>query len=122
MTDLEQLPRTENEYVRKKDSVQWLKKRTEPTPREIVNAVTPKPYGQKGKTFNKLFSDVRIKGDAEFVETIAGLLKPFVDCESVNTRLDIQLQKVKDRETGETTNAWSLYIKSAERGSGRKPE
>ncbi|RQG94816.1 hypothetical protein [Natrarchaeobius chitinivorans] len=121
MTDLEQLPRTDNEYVRKDDSVQWLRERSEPTSEEIVDAITPKPYGQKGKTFNKSISDVRIKGDAEFVETIAGLLKAFVDCESMNTRLDIQLQKVKHKETGEPTDAWSLYLKSAERGSGRQP-
>ncbi len=119
MTDLERLPRTDNEYVRKEDSVRWLQERSEPTPEEIVNAVIPKPYGQKGKTFSKPISDVRIKGNAEFVETIAGLLKPFVDCESINTRLDIQLQKVKEKETGEPTDTWSLYIKSAERGSGR---
>ena len=121
MTDLEELPRTENEYVKKDDSVQWLKERSEPTPEEIMNSVISKPYGQTGKTFNKPFSDVRIKGDARFVETVAGLLKSFVDCESVNTRLDIQLQKVKDKETGKPTDTWSLYIKSAERGSGRQP-
>lgn len=52
----------------------------------------------------------------------AGLLRPFVACESVNTRLDIQLQRVKHKETGEATDAWSLYLKSAERGTGRKPQ
>jgi len=121
MTDLEQLPTTKSASVKKENSIQWLAERTEPTPEELLETVIPKPYGQTGKTFNKQLSDVRIKGDAEFVETMAGLLRPFVACESIDTRLDIKLQKVKDRDTGEVTDAWSLHLQSAERGKGRKP-
>ncbi|MFP8890626.1 hypothetical protein ACLI4U_12730 [Natrialbaceae archaeon A-CW2] len=122
MTDLEQLPRTKSDYVPKEKAVQWLTERPEPTPEEIVDSVIPKPYGQTGSTFNKQISDVRIKGDAEFVETIAGLLRPFVACESTKTRLEINLQKVKEKDTGEDTEAWSLYLKSVERGTGRRPQ
>lgn len=122
MTDLERLPRTKSEYVPKEKAVQWLVNRPEPTPEEIIESVITKPYGQTGKTFGKQISDVRIKGDAEFVETIAGLLRPFVACESVNTRLEIKLQKVKEKDTGKETEAWSLYLKAVERGTGRQPQ
>lgn len=121
MTELEQLPRTDSDYVRKKDAMGWLYRRTAPTDREIIDTIVPKRYGQTGSTFSEDISDIRIKGNAEFVETVAGLLPAFLSCESGNTRLEISLQKVTDRETGAKTDAWSLYLKAVERGNGRQP-
>lgn len=121
MTVLEGLPRTESEAVRKEHAMEWLADLDDPSAEEIVDVVVPKPYKKKGRTFAKPYSDVRIKGDAEFVETVAGLLRPFLACEATGTRLAINLQKVENKETGEITDTWALYLKSVERGSGRKP-
>lgn len=121
MTELERLPTTDSGNIRKKDAMGWLGRRTVPNEKEIIDAVVPKRYGETGSTFSKNISDIRIKGDARFVETIAGLLRPFLACESGNTRLEINVQNVTDRETGTKTDAWALYLKAVERGNGRQP-
>ena len=121
VTDLEQLPRTESGSVRKDDSMRWLEQRDEPSDKEFVKAIVPEPYGETGDRFPKPNSEIRIKGGPEFLETVAGLVKAFADYESVGTRLDIKLQKIKNRETGAETDTWSMYLKAVERGKGRRP-
>ena len=101
--------------------MRWLEQRKKPSEKELTDAVVTEPYGEMGDRFPKPNSQIRIKGDANFLETAAGLFKVFADYESVGTRLDIKLQKIKDRETGAETDTWSLYLKVVERGKGRRP-
>lgn len=54
-------------------------------------------------------------GDAEFVETFAGLLEPLLDLEGDRTRLELNLQRTEDRDSGEFTDNYALYLSVAER-------
>jgi hypothetical protein len=59
---------------------------------------------------------VRITGDPKFVETIAGLFKSIQDREDWQTRVEINLQQAEDRDSGELTGNYALYLSIAERG------
>lgn len=115
-TDLEQLKTTDSGAVRKDDAMRWLNQRTRPSDAELKAAVEPKPYGFSGSTYPTAISNVRVTGDPEFIETIAGLLKPFMDFEDHRYRLEINLQQTEDRETGDQTENYALYLSVAERG------
>lgn len=121
MTDIERIKRTDSGNIRKDDAMKWLVERSIPTDEELLQAVIPQKYGSTGKTFHKPISDIRIKGDAEFVETVAGLFKSFEKLDMGKTRLSISLGKVKDKKTGAETDTWRLYLRAVERGTGRKP-
>jgi len=115
-TDLEALPTTDSGSVRKHDAMGWLADFDEPSADELIAAVTPKPYDHSGSTFPTPISQVRVTGDAEFVTAVAGLLKPLLTWESSATRVDLKVQQIKDRETGELTDNYALYLGAAERG------
>ncbi|WP_435066083.1 hypothetical protein [Halobaculum sp. EA56] len=55
-------------------------------------------------------------GAPGFIETVAGLLKPFQGFENDKTRLELNIQRTKDRDTGELTDNYALYISVAKRG------
>ena len=113
---LDDLPTTDSGSVRKKDAMRWLNNLDEPTAHELRNAFVPKPNGFEGSTFPTSISNIRITGDPKFVETVAGLLKPIQRLEGSRTRVEINLQKTEDRETGELTGNYALYLSIAERG------
>jgi hypothetical protein len=115
-TRLERLETTDSGAVRKRDSVRWLEQLDRPTDTELKESITPKPSGFTGSSFPTEISNVRITGDAEFVETIAGLLKPFLQMEDHRNRLEINLQQTNDKETDELTGNYALYLSAAERG------
>lgn len=115
-TRLEQLETTDSGAVRKRDSVQWLEEIDRPSDRELIDSVTAKPSDFSGSTFPTEISNVRVTGDAEFIETIAGLLKPFLRMEDYRHRLEINLQHTNDRESDELTDNYALYLSVAERG------
>ncbi|QSG13721.1 Uncharacterized protein HSEST_0165 [Halapricum desulfuricans] len=102
--------------MRKKDAMRWLNNLDEPTAHELRNAFVPKPNGFEGSTFPTSISNIRITGDPKFVETVAGLLKPIQRLEGSRTRIEINLQRTEDRETGELTGNYALYLSVAERG------
>ncbi|MEF8905646.1 MAG: hypothetical protein V5A29_17245 [Haloarculaceae archaeon] len=54
-------------------------------------------------------------GDAEFVETIAALFRPLLEMDGHRTCPEINLQGTEDRETGEATGNYALYLGVAER-------
>lgn len=120
MTTLERLPRTAAGNIRKKDATAWLESLPEPTDEDILTTVVPKRYGETGKTFAKPISNIRIKGDAAFVEAVAGRFRAFNDLDINPTRLDISVGKVKDKQTGEETDVWRLYLSAQERGRGKR--
>lgn len=76
----------------------------------------PKPKGFTGSTYPTSISNIRITGDPKFVETVAGLLKPIQQLEGSRTRVEINLQQTDNRDTGETTGNYALYLSIAERG------
>ena len=115
-TDLEQLETTDSGAVRKEDAMRWLNQRTRPSDAELKAVVEPKPDGFSGSTYPTAISNIRVTGDPEFIETIAGLLKPFTDFEDHRYRLEINLQQTEDRDTGDLTENYALYLSVAERG------
>ena len=114
-TDLERLPTTDSGSVRKRNATRWLDALEEPSPTELRRAVVPKPQGFSGSTYAADVSNVRVTGDAEFVETVAALFRPLLGMEGSRTRLEINLQETEDRETGEATGNYALYLGVAER-------
>ena len=116
MTELESLPTTDSGHVKKKHAMQWLDELEKPTDEGFVQSVVPKPNGFTGSKYPTEISDVRVTGAPEFIETIAGLLKPLQKLENDKTRLELNLQQTEDRDTGELTDNYALYMSVAERG------
>ncbi len=114
-TDLERLSTTDSGSVRKRNATRWLDSLEEPSPTELRRAVVPKPQGFSGSTYAADVSNVRVTGDAEFVETVAALFRPLLELDGRRTRLEINLQETEDRETGEATGNYALYLGVAER-------
>lgn len=113
---LDTLQTTDSGSVRKSDAMRWLDSLSEPSDRQLQNAFLPKPTDFSGSTFPTSISNIRITGDAKFVETIAGLLKPIQELEDGRTRVEMNLQKTEDRDAGELTGNYALYLSVAERG------
>jgi hypothetical protein len=109
-------PTTDSGSVRKADAMKWLDSLDEPTASELKGAVLPKPSGFTGSTYPTSISNVRITGDPAFIETVAGLLKPIQDLEGSGTRVEINLQQTEDRDSGDFTGNYALYLSVAERG------
>jgi hypothetical protein len=113
---LSELPTTQSGAVKKKDAMRWLKRLKKPSDEEIRKAVVPKPNDFSGSTYPTNISTIRLTGDPEFVETVAGLFKTITQFESGNTRVEVNLQETEDRDTGEDTGNYALYLSVAERG------
>lgn len=113
---LDELPTTDAGSIRKQQAMDWLSSISEPTDAELRNAFLPKPSDFTGSTYPTSISNIRITGDAKFVETVAALLKPVQGLEGGNTRVEINLQQTENRETGETTGNYALYLSVAQRG------
>lgn len=96
--------------------MQWLRELDERSEEELKDAVVPKPADFSGSTYPTEISSVRVTGEPEFVEAVASLLKPLLDFEDDTTRLEINLQRTEDRDSGELTENYALYLSVAERG------
>jgi hypothetical protein len=116
VSQLEQLPTTDSGHVVKRHATDWLSGLDEATKQEIQESVVAKPKGFSGSKYPTEISDVRITGSPEFVEAVGSLLKPFIEFEGEETRLEINLQRTEDRSTGELTDNYALYLSVAERG------
>jgi hypothetical protein len=114
--EVSNLSTTESGSVRKADAMAWLDSLDEPTADELQDAVIPKPNGFTGSTYPTSISNIRITGDPAFIETVAGLLKPLQDLEGTDTRVEINLQQTEDRDSGDLTGNYALYLSVAERG------
>lgn len=113
--ELSGLSTTDSGSVRKADAMKWLDGLDKPTDSELKRAFVPKPTGFTGSTYPTSISNVRITGDPAFIETVAALLQPIQDLEDSRTRVEINLQQTEDRETGELTDNYALYLSVAER-------
>ena len=116
MTELRSLPTTESGAVRKSDAMKWLEGLDEPDKRELTSSVTPKPTNHSGSTHATPISNIRVTGKPEFIENFAALLKPFLEFESEDTRLELKISQIEDRDAGELTDNYALYLNVAERG------
>lgn len=114
--EIETLPTTSSGSVKKEDAMRWLDLLSEPSDRELQNAFLAKPSDFTGSTFPTSISTIRITGDPKFVETVAGLFKPIQELEGGRTRVEVNLKETEDRETGDTTGNYALYLSVAERG------
>lgn len=114
-TRLEQLQTTESGTVKKSDAMEWLNELERPSSAELKRAVVEKPDDFSGSTFPTDISTIRLTGDPEFIETIAGLFSWIVDMEDYSRRVEINLKQVEERDTGETTDNYALYLSVAER-------
>jgi hypothetical protein len=81
----------------------------------LIGAVVPKPKEHTGSTFATPISTVRVTGTPEFITEMATLLKPLLVWESSATRVALNVQRIKDRETGELTDNYALYFSTAKR-------
>lgn len=115
-TTLEQLPTTKSGSIKKADLMEWLAERNRPSPAELRRMMIEKPSDFTGSTFPTDISTIRVTGSAEFIETIAGLFTWIVDMEDYSRRVEINLKQTKDKETGEQTGNYALYLSVAERG------
>lgn len=116
MSQLEQLPTTESGHIVKRHALKWLDDIDEATEQEIRDAVVPKPEDFSGSKYPTEISGVRVTGSPAFVEAIGSLFKPLSQFEDEETRLEINLQQTEDRDTGELTDNYALYLSVAERG------
>ena len=91
-TVLEQLPTTDSGAIRKSIAMEWFANRSRPFNRELLEVITPKSKGHTGGMFATDISNVRVTGDAAYIETIAGPLQPFLQVENTSTRLESNLQ------------------------------
>lgn len=114
--ELSSLPTTDSGSVKKEDAMQWLQSLDQPSPEELNSAFIAKPSDFKGSTYPTSISNIRITGDPEFVETVAGLFNQMTELEGARTRVEINLQKTEDRDSGELTGNYALYLSVAERG------
>lgn len=96
--------------------MQWLEMLETPTEEQFKETVVPKPKDFTGSKYPTEVSDIRFTGTPEFIETVAGLHKPFLDFENAQTRLEISLKQTEDRTTGKFSGNYALYLSVAERG------
>ena len=114
-TRLEQLSTTQSGSVKKSDAMEWLEDLSPPSSAELRHAVVEKPSDFSGSTFPTDISTIRLTGDPQFIETVAGLFKWIVNMEDYSRRVEINLKRTEDRDTGETTGNYALYLSVAER-------
>lgn len=113
--DLDALRSTKSGAIRKHDSMGWLRGLDRPTSTELKSSILPKPAGFTGSTFETDISNIRITGDARFIETVAGLLTPLLELENDETRVELNLKRTKVRDTKQYTGNYALYLSVAER-------
>lgn len=78
----------------------------------------PVPYKHQGSTYAE--DGIRITGSMEFIDSILSNLKELLEFENPLTRLQLNYQESKDRESGESLGSWNCYIQVHERGSDAK--
>lgn len=115
-TELESLPTTKSGNIPKSEAMDWLKEQPRPSGAEMRRATMEKPSDFEGSTYPTDISNIRVTGDPNFIETIAGLFSWIVDMEDYSRRVEINLKETEDRETGEKTGNYALYLSLAERG------
>lgn len=102
--------------MKKTDAMEWLEDLDRPSASELRRSTIEKPSDFTGSTFPTDISTIRLTGHAEFIETVAGLFSWIVEMEDYSRRVEINLKETEDKETGEQTGNYALYLSVAERG------
>lgn len=97
--------------------MKWMKNLDEPHADDLLASIVPKPEDHSGSTFPTPISNIRVTGTPEFIEQVAKLLKPLLAWESSASRVELKVQKIKDRETEELTDNYALYFSVAKRSN-----
>lgn len=116
VTELETLPTTSSGHIKKATAMAWLENLNRPSDGELRRATVEKPADFTGSTFAADVSTIRLTGDPQFIETIAGLFSWIVGMEDYSRRVEINLKAVDDKESGTKTGNYALYLSLTERG------
>jgi hypothetical protein len=76
--------------------------------------VTPVPYKHQGSTYAE--DGIRITGSQQFIDSVLSCLKPLLDYEGTDTRLQVVYKESTDRETGADLHSYNCYIQVHQRG------
>jgi hypothetical protein len=95
--------------------MEWISELDRPSSAEMQQAIVEKPSDFSGSTFPADISTIRLTGDPQFIETVAGLFSWIVNMEDYSRRVEINLQETEDRDSGETTGNYALYLSVADR-------
>jgi len=76
------------------------------------------PYKHTGSTYAE--DGIRLTGSRGFIDSVLSNLKELLQHENGSTRLQLNYQESKDRETGIPTGSYNCYIQVHERGSEAK--
>ncbi|MDL0139889.1 hypothetical protein PNP85_10275 [Halobacterium salinarum] len=108
MSQLENLLTTDSGHVVKRDAIDWLSSLDKASEQEIRESVVEKPNNFSGSKYATEISDIRVTGSPKFVEAVGSLFKPLLEFEGADSRLEINLQGIEDRDTGELTDNYAL--------------
>jgi len=78
--------------------------------------ITPSvvPYKHEGSTYAE--DGIRLTGSREFIDSVLSRLTDLLRFENNSTRLQVNYQESKDRESGRLTGSWNCYVQVHERG------
>jgi len=74
----------------------------------------PVPYKHSGSTYAQ--DGIRITGSREFIDAMLSRIKDLLAFENASTRLQVNYQESKDKETGHPINSHNCYIQVHQRG------
>lgn len=115
MKNLKELPTTDSGHIKKADAKEWMNSLPQYEVEEVIESMKAKPTSHSGSLFPTETSSIRVTGDAEFIKKFAGLIQPIWENDVGGTRVEINLEKAEDSETGEITDNYALYLNVAER-------
>ena len=90
----------------------WSAIAAEGVTRDLVPS--PVPYKHEGSTYQE--DGIRITGSREWIDSVLSRLSDMLEYEANGTRLQLNYQPSKDRETGELLGSWNCYVQVHERG------
>ena len=77
--------------------------------------ISPVPYKHTGTTYHQ--DGIRLTGSMEFIDSVLSRLKDLLDYENFDTRLQLNYQESKDRETQKPLGSYNCYIQVHQRGN-----
>jgi hypothetical protein len=80
-------------------------------PREV-------PYKHEGSTYDE--DGIRITGSQKFIDAVMSRLKPLLQFENTETRLQVVYKQSTDRKSGLPMSSYNAYIQVHERGDEAK--
>ena len=71
-------------------------------------------YEHTGSTY--ACDGIRVTGSREFIESVMSKLKGYLAFENSRTRLQVNFQESKDKDTGAPLDSFNFYVQVRERG------